>query len=82
MAETKSFGIEFTDGKPYDLDKIIFQKDRENEKEELVMKVDEDADRELEFPDGQLVMTKEQETLKVTRDDIRKYLFPRRTKCE
>lgn len=79
MANEKSFSLEFTDGKHYDLDKIIYDKDRSNFKKELVMKVDEDSDRDLEYPDGQLVMSKEQDKIAVTRDDIRRYFFTKRT---
>lgn len=80
----KAFGIEFTDGKNYDLDEMIFKKDRANPDEELVMKVDGadvDPERPLEYDDGQLVMSETQDKLTITRNDVRKYLFDKKRRC-
>lgn len=72
--ENKSFGITFTDNKEYDLDEIQETTARVAPDMSLVSKVVEKLPSEANELEGTLTTEKEQEKLKITSDDILKYL--------
>lgn len=73
-SDNKSFGISFTDNKEYDLDEIQRTTARAATSEPLISKIVESLDVESQEKEGALTTEKTQEKLKITSDDILKYL--------
>jgi hypothetical protein len=71
--KNKSFGISFTDGKAYDLDKITAENDRVASDKPLLIQVVEE--QPVEQTEGTISITKETGKIGIRRCDIKKYLY-------